>query len=122
MFSICQTLCLGLSIDIIDSLTIPLKPPFLNLGISFPPSLLLESRKSYFCKVELDPQFFPLVFHSEKRLLSPQAFMLESRKVLLNINHLLFLAYLIITTCNKITSNRFTCFPTHALIYMFLSP
>jgi len=76
-----STLCLGLAIDITDSFIIPLKPPRLSPGISFPPSPLLESRKSHLSKVELDPQFLPLGVPSKKRLFSPQAFMLDSRNL-----------------------------------------
>ena len=57
----------------------PLKPSCLSPRISFPPSPLLESKKSHLSKVELDPQFFPLGVPSKKRLFSPQASMLESR-------------------------------------------
>ena len=76
-----SALCLGLAIDITDSFIIPLKHPRLSPGISFPPSPLLESRKSHLSKVELDPQFLPLGVPSKKRLFSPQAFMLDSRNL-----------------------------------------
>ena len=61
-----SNLYLGLVIDITDSFIIPLKLPRLSPGIYFPPSLLLGYRKSYFSKVELDPQFFPMVFPREE--------------------------------------------------------
>ena len=64
---------------------------------------------------------FPFVFTKIRGSFPLNPSCLSLGKFLLNINRLLFLAYLIITTCNKITSNRFTCFLTHALIFLFMS-
>ena len=114
-----STLFLDLAIDITDSFIISLKPPRSSLEFSFPPSLHLGYKKSYFSKVEMDPQFFLLVLLRERffppnpsclspRSSFPLSFLLESRKSF--FIHLLFFCTLDIYNMEQLISNRFIWF------------